>query len=107
MKAKRILGAIPFSWSFAMRTLPPGVSVRVPADLGELIVTTAKRPADGDAKELERSLAKILWNESDRLKAKAALRNTARHRLTSDDLSGAAGSASLRPALEPALHAAS
>ncbi len=78
VKAKRILGAFPFSWSFAMRTLPPGVSVRVPADLGELIVITAKRPVDGDAKELERSLAKILWTESDTLKAKAALRSSAR-----------------------------
>jgi len=78
VKTKRILGAIPFSWSFAMRTLPPGVSVRVPADLGELIVTTAKRPADADAEELERSLAKILWHDSDRLKANAAVRRTAR-----------------------------
>jgi hypothetical protein len=78
VKVKRILGAIPFSWSFAMRTLPPGVSVRVPADLGELIVTTAKRPIDGDAKQLERSLAKILWDDAAALKAKAALRGSTR-----------------------------
>jgi hypothetical protein len=75
VKAKRILGAIPLSWSFAMRTLPPGVSVRVPADLGELIVATAKRPADGDAKELEKSLVKVLRDDSNRNNAKAALRN--------------------------------
>lgn len=75
VKAKRILGAIPLSWSFAMRTLPPGVSVRVPADLGDLIVTTAKRPADADAKELERLLAKILCDDPDQIKAKAAKRN--------------------------------
>ncbi len=78
VKAKRILGAIPFSWSFAMRTLPPGISVRVPLDLGEMIVTTAKRPADGDAKELEKSLAKILWTDSDTLRAKAAVRSNTR-----------------------------
>jgi hypothetical protein len=77
VKAKRILGAIPFSWSFAMRSLPPGISVRVPAELGELIVTTAKRPGDANAKKLERLLARILWNESDSLKAKAAVQSTA------------------------------
>ncbi len=75
VKAKRILGAIPLSWSFAMRTLPPGVSVRVPVDLGDLIVATAKKPADTDAKELEQSLAKVLYASSDRVKAKAAMRN--------------------------------
>ena len=78
VKAKRILGAIPYSWSFAMRTLPPGVSVRVPPDLGDLIVTTAKRPSDAHAKELEKSLAKILRNDSEKPKSKAALRNAAR-----------------------------
>jgi len=72
VKVKRILGAIPFSWSFAMRTLPPGVSVRIPPDVGELIVTIAKRPASGDAKELERSLVKILRAESATPKAKSA-----------------------------------
>jgi hypothetical protein len=74
VKAKRILGAIPLSWSFAMRTLPPGMSVRVPADLGDLIVTTAKRPADVDAKELERLLAKLLCDDPDAIKAKAVKR---------------------------------
>jgi hypothetical protein len=75
VKAKRILGAIPLSWSFAMRTLPPGVSVSVPADLGELIVATARRPGDADAKELERSLAKVLRGDPDPIKAKPAKRN--------------------------------
>jgi hypothetical protein len=75
VKTKRILGAIPLSWSFAMRSLPPGESIRVPSALGELIVDTAKRPAAGDAKELERSLVGILSDGTDRLKAKAAFRN--------------------------------
>jgi hypothetical protein len=64
VKARRILGAIPLSWSFAMRTLPPGTSVRVPADLGASIVTFAKRPSDGDPNELERELARILINNA-------------------------------------------
>jgi hypothetical protein len=72
VKAKRTLGVFPLSWSFAMRSLPPGVSIRVPAELGDLIVTTAKHPADGDPAELEHSLAKLLYNESDRAKGKAA-----------------------------------
>jgi hypothetical protein len=78
VKAKRILGRIPVSWSFAMRTLPPGVSVRVPDDLAELIVATAKRPADGDTKKLEESLAVLLRDDSDRIKAKTAARNPMR-----------------------------
>jgi hypothetical protein len=44
--------------------------------LGESIVNIAKRPDDDDAKEFERSLTKILWDESTRRNAKAALRNT-------------------------------
>jgi hypothetical protein len=75
VKAKRILGAIPLSWSFAMRTLPPGASKRVPPDLGEMIVATAEKPADQDAKELEESLAKVLEDASDRDRVKAALRS--------------------------------
>lgn len=71
VKAKRILGAIPLSWSFAMRTLPPGVSVRVPADLGNLIVTTAKRPADADPKDLEKALLKVLRDDSGATEPKA------------------------------------
>jgi hypothetical protein len=75
VKVKRILGTIPFSWSFAMRTLPPGVSMRVPADMGELILNTAKRPADSDAKELERSLLKSLRDDPATPQAKTATRS--------------------------------
>jgi len=40
VRAKRILGTVPYSWSFALRTLPPGRSLRVPPLLGELIART-------------------------------------------------------------------
>jgi hypothetical protein len=60
VKARRILGTVPFSWSFALRTLPPGKALRVPAALGELITTTARHPNEGDTEELERELMKTL-----------------------------------------------
>ena len=58
--AKRLLGTIPISWSFAMRSLPPGRSVRVGTALGQQIVTLARHPADVDAEELERMLRQAL-----------------------------------------------
>jgi hypothetical protein len=60
VRAKRILGTIPFSWSFAMRSLPPGHSVRVPPSLGVLIESTARHPADADLDEFERLLIQTL-----------------------------------------------
>jgi hypothetical protein len=78
VKARRILGTIPISWSFAMRTLPPGVSVRIPAELGDLIATTARHPIDGDPKKLEKLLAKVLSDEPASPRAKAALHTSAR-----------------------------
>ena len=44
VRAKRILGTVPYSWSFALRSLPPGRSLRVPPALGELIATTNRHP---------------------------------------------------------------
>jgi hypothetical protein len=60
VKAKRILGTVPYSWSFALRTLPSGRSLRVPTSLGELIATTGRHPAEGDPEQLERLLMKTL-----------------------------------------------
>lgn len=51
---------MPFSWSFAMSKLPPGRALPVPRDLGELIVTTVRRPAQSDPEELERALGQTL-----------------------------------------------
>jgi hypothetical protein len=56
VRAKRILGTVPYSWSFAMRSLPPGRTLRVPPALGELIAATNRRPADKDPEELGRML---------------------------------------------------
>jgi hypothetical protein len=69
VRAKRILGAIPISWSFAMRSLPPGFSVRVPPRLGELITATTRRPSGVDGEELERMLVRILFMAPDANKA--------------------------------------
>jgi hypothetical protein len=60
VKARRILGAVPYSWSFAMRYLPPGSSLRVPHSLGELITATARHPDDSDTEELEHLLITTL-----------------------------------------------
>jgi len=65
VRAKRILGTVPYSWSFALRTLPPGRSLRVPPLLGELIATTGRHPAEGDPEELERLLMKTLSTSPD------------------------------------------
>ena len=56
VRAKRILGTVPYSWSFALRSLPPGRSLRVAPALGELITTTNRHPDEGDIEELERLL---------------------------------------------------
>jgi hypothetical protein len=75
VRAKRILGTVPFSWSFAMKALPPGRSLRVPALLGELIASTSRRPADSDTEELERLLMETLSTAPDA--EKVGLRTTA------------------------------
>ena len=58
--AKRILGTVPYSWSFAMKTLPPGKKMRVPPALGKQIVETSRHPAESDPDELERLLMETL-----------------------------------------------
>ena len=60
VRAKRILGTVPYSWSFAMRTLPPGKELRVPPALGALMVETTRHPAESDIDELERLVMKVL-----------------------------------------------
>jgi hypothetical protein len=73
VRAKRILGTVPYSWSFAMRTLPPGSVLRVPAPVGEQIVSVActRQPAEGAVDELERVLAETLAATPDAGKDKA------------------------------------
>lgn len=60
VRAKRILGTVPYSWSFAMRALPPGKELRVPPALGALMVETTRHPAESDIDELERLVMKVL-----------------------------------------------
>jgi hypothetical protein len=60
VKARRILGTVPYSWSFAMRALPPGSPMRVPPALGELIVSAVRHPAESDTEELEHQLITTL-----------------------------------------------
>ncbi len=59
--AKRVLGTVPYSWSFAIRKLPPGQRIKVTKPLGEKIVAVTKRPIDVDAEELEKLLRKVLF----------------------------------------------
>jgi hypothetical protein len=60
VRAKRILGTVPYSWSFAMPDVPPGQKLRVPSALGTSIVETSRHPAESDPDELERLLRKTL-----------------------------------------------
>jgi hypothetical protein len=60
VRAKRILGTVPYSWSFAMRELPPGRELRVPPSLGALIAKTSRHPAESDPEELERLFIETL-----------------------------------------------
>jgi hypothetical protein len=61
VRAKRLLGTIPVTWSFAVRSLPPGRSIRIPAPLGERIVAVSRRPGDVAAEELEGMLRRLLF----------------------------------------------
>jgi len=65
VRARRLFGTIPVSWSFAMRGLPPGRSVRVPAALGQQVVATIRHPAEVEAEDLERMLRKVLFPAPD------------------------------------------
>jgi hypothetical protein len=71
VRAKRILGTLPYNWSFAMRYLPPGRPVRVSPALGELIVSTVRRPAENDPANLERMLMQALSTVADAKKVAA------------------------------------
>ncbi len=53
VQAKKLLGMVPISWSFAMRKLPPGQKLKVNKPLGEKLVAVANRPISVDTEELE------------------------------------------------------
>jgi hypothetical protein len=60
VRARRILGTVPFSWSFAMRSLPPGEKLRVSPRLGKLMLETSRHPAESDPEALERLMLETL-----------------------------------------------
>jgi hypothetical protein len=78
VRVKRILGTVPYSWSFAMPDLPPGRKLRVPPALGASIVETSRHPAESDPDELERLLRKTLSTvpDADVASDKAAVPST-------------------------------
>jgi hypothetical protein len=63
VQAKRVLGTVPYSYSFAMRKLPPGHEIPIKGNkpLGEKIVAIAKHPSDVNSGEFERMLRPILF----------------------------------------------
>jgi hypothetical protein len=61
VQAKRLLGTVPYSWSFAMCGLPVGHDIKVDKPLGEKLVAVANRPIDVDREELEKMLRKLLF----------------------------------------------
>ena len=58
VKARRLLGTIPISWSFAMQDILPGRNRTVPIDLAEKIEAVANRRSD--PKILEKALRDFL-----------------------------------------------
>jgi hypothetical protein len=63
VQAKRVLGLVPYSYSFAMRKLPPGHEIPIKGNkpMGEKIVTITKHPSDVNSDEFERMLRTILF----------------------------------------------
>lgn len=61
VQAKRLLGTVPYSWSFAICGLPSGHEIKVSKPLGEKLVAVANRPIAVDAEELEKMLRSILF----------------------------------------------
>jgi hypothetical protein len=65
VRARRILGTVPYNWSFAMNGLPNGKDMQVPAALGAQIVETSRRPVESAPEELERLLMQTLAKQPD------------------------------------------
>ncbi len=61
VQAKRLLGTVPYSWSFAMRKLPDGHRTKVSKPLGEKLVAVANRPISVESEELEKMLRNLLF----------------------------------------------
>jgi hypothetical protein len=63
VQAKRVLGTVPYSYSFAMRKLPDGhqIPIRGNKPLGEKIVAITRHPTDVKSEEFERMLRTILF----------------------------------------------
>jgi hypothetical protein len=63
VQAKKVLGLVPISYSFAMRKLPPGREIPIKGNkpMGEKIVAITKHPRDVKSEEFERMLRKILF----------------------------------------------
>jgi hypothetical protein len=67
--AVRLLGTIPFNWSFALRELPPGREVRVAGPLGDMIATVCRHAGEVKSEELERLLKSALFPKPEAIKA--------------------------------------
>ncbi len=63
VQAKKVLGVVPFSYSFAMQKLPDGHEIPIKGNkpLCEKIVAIAKHPSDVRSDEFERMLRKVLF----------------------------------------------
>lgn len=62
--ANRVLGTVPYSWSFAIRKLPPGhpIGMKGRKPVNEKIVAIARRPTDVNIDEFEKMLRHILFD---------------------------------------------
>lgn len=78
VQARRVLGMVPFSWTFAMQKLPPGQAIPIKGNkpLGEKIVAIARHPSDVNTEDFERMLRKVLFDAADRSAGKTARAST-------------------------------
>ncbi len=63
VQARRVLGVVPFSWTFAMQKLPPGqlLAIKGNKPLGEKIVAIARHPSDVNTEDFEKMLRTVLF----------------------------------------------
>lgn len=86
VQAKKILfGTVPYSWTFAMRMLPPGETLTIKGEktLGEQIVTIARHPNQVETADFEKRIRKILFDAKPADAATAAGRAPSRTARTS------------------------
>ncbi len=86
VQAKKLLfGTVPYSWTFAMRMLPPGETLTIKSEktLGEQIVTIARHPNQVETPDFEKRMRRVLFDAKPATAATASGRAPAKAARTS------------------------